>query len=39
MVETCDTIKLCVKLGYKPNEMLSLLQRGEDISEIKRYDV
>ena len=21
MVETCDTIKFCVKLGYKPPEM------------------
>ena len=28
MVETRDTIKFCVKLGYKPTEMLSLLQRG-----------
>ena len=28
MVETPDTIKFCVKLGYKPTEMLSLLQRG-----------
>ena len=28
MVETCDTIQFCVKLGYKPTEMFSLLQRG-----------
>ena len=28
MVETCDTIKFYVELGYKPTEMLSLLQRG-----------
>ena len=28
MVETSDTIKFCVKLGYKPTEMFSLLQRG-----------
>ena len=28
MVETRDTIKFCVKLGYKPTEMFSLLQRG-----------
>ena len=27
MVETHDTIKFCVKLGYKPTEMFSLLQR------------
>ena len=29
MVETRDTIKFCVKLGYKPTEMFGLLQRGE----------
>ena len=28
-VETRDTIKFCVKLGYKPPEMCSLLQRDE----------
>ena len=28
MVETRDTIKFRVKLGYKPPEMFSLLQRG-----------
>ena len=28
VVETRDTIKFCVKLGYKPTEMFSLLQRG-----------
>ena len=30
VVETRDTIKYCVRLGYKPTEMLSLLQRGGD---------
>ena len=29
VVETRDTIKFCVKLGYKPTEMFNLLQRGE----------
>ena len=28
VVETRDTIKFCVKLGYKPTEMFSLFQRG-----------
>ena len=28
MVETRDTIKFCIKLGYNPTEMFSLLQRG-----------
>ena len=28
VVETRDTIKFCVKLGYKPTEMFSLLQGG-----------
>ena len=28
VVETRDTIKFCVKLGYKPTEMFSLSQRG-----------
>ena len=38
-VETRDTIKLCVKLGYKPTEMLSLLQRGGGcfINEIVKF--
>ena len=39
VVETRDTIKLCVKLGYKPNEMFSLLQRGRDALEMKKYNV
>ena len=29
MVETRDTIKLCVKLVYKPSEMFNLLQRDK----------
>ena len=29
VVETRDTIKFCVRLGYKPTEMLYLLQRDE----------
>ena len=29
VVETCATIKFCVKLGYKPTEMFGLLQRDE----------
>ena len=29
VVETCDTIKFCVKLGYKSTEMFNLLQRDE----------
>ena len=29
VVETRDTIKFCVKLGYKPTEMFNLLQRDE----------
>ena len=28
MVETRDMIKFCIKLGCKPTEMFSLLQRG-----------
>ena len=28
MVETRYKIKVCVKLGYKPTEMFSLLQKG-----------
>ena len=35
MVETLATIKFCVKLGYKTNEIFSLLQRGGDVSEMK----
>ena len=38
-VETCDTIKFCVKLGCKPTEMLSLVQRGWDALEMKKYNV
>ena len=38
MVETCDKIKLFVKLGYKPTEMFSLLQRGGDGLEMKKYN-
>ena len=30
MVETRDTVKFRVKLGYKPTEMFSLLQKGGD---------
>ena len=29
VVETRNTIKFCVKLGYKPTEMFNLLQRDE----------
>ena len=39
MVETHDTIKLCVKLGYKPTEMFSLLQRVGDASKMKMNNV
>ena len=28
MVATRDTVKFCVKSGFKPPEMFSLLQRG-----------
>ena len=28
VVETRDMLEFCVKLGYKPNEMFSSLQRG-----------
>ena len=35
MVETRDTIKFCVKFGYKPTEMFSLLQRGGDALKMK----
>ena len=41
MLETPDTIKFCIKCGYKPPEMLFfLLQIGADaISEMKQYKV
>ena len=39
MVETPDTIKFCVKLGYKPTEMFSLLQRGGYALEMKNNNV
>ena len=39
VVETRDTIKFCVKLEYKPTEMFSLLQRGGDVLEMKKYNV
>ena len=39
MVETRDTIKFCVMLGYKPTEMFSLLQRGGNALEMKKYNV
>ena len=39
MLETRDTIKFCAKLGYKPTEMFSLLRRGGDALEMKKYIV
>ena len=36
VVETRDTIKFCVKLGYKPSEMFSLLQRRGNALEMKK---
>ena len=33
-----DTIKFCVKMGYKPIKMFSLLQRGRDALEMKKYN-
>ena len=39
VVETRDTIKVCVKLGDKPSEMFSLLQRGGGALEMKKYNV
>ena len=39
VAETCDAIKFCVKLGYKPTEMFSFLQRGGDTLEMKKYNV
>ena len=39
-VETRDTIKFCIKCGYKPPEMLCfLLQIGGDALEMKKYKV
>ena len=37
MVETRETIKFCIKCGYKLPEML--LQIGGDALEIKKYKV
>ena len=37
VVEVRATIKFCVKLGYKPTEMFSLLQRSGDALEMKKY--
>ena len=39
VVETCDTIKFYDKLGYKPTEMLSLLQRDRDAFEMKNNNI
>ena len=39
MVETRATIKFRVKLGHKPTEILSLLQRGVDALEMRRNSV
>ena len=39
VVETRETIKFCVKLGNKPTEMFSLLPRGGDALEMKKYNV
>ena len=39
VVETRDTIKFCGKLGYKPTEMFSLLQRDGGASEMKNSSV
>ena len=36
VVETRAKIKYCVKLGYKPTEMFSLLQRGGDTLQIDK---
>ena len=36
VVETRDTIKFHVKLGYKQTKMFSLLQRGGDALEMKK---
>ena len=39
VVETRDTIKFCAMLGCKPIEKFSLLQRGGDALEMKKYNV
>ena len=39
VVKTRDTIKFCVKLGHKPSEMFSLLQRGGNALGMKKYNV
>ena len=39
VVEAGDTIKFCVELRYQPTEMFSLLQRGGDALEMKKYNV
>ena len=39
VVETHDMIKFCVKLGYKPTKMLSLLQKSGDALEMNEYNV
>ena len=39
VVETRDTINFCVKLGYKPTKMFSLLQRGGYALELNKYNV
>ena len=39
VVENRDMIKFCVKLRYKQTEMFSLLQRGGDALEMKKYNV
>ena len=37
VIKTRTMIKCYVKLGYKPAEMLNLLQRGGDALEMKKY--
>ena len=39
MVETRAAIIFCVKLGYKPTEIFSLLPRGGNALEMKKYSV
>ena len=39
VVETRDTIKVCVKLGDKPTEMFCLLQKGGCALEMKKNNV
>ena len=36
VIETRATIKFCVKLGYKPTKMFSLLQKYGNALEIKK---